>query len=115
MTIDKTIRTALAPFGYEVYHNTYTGTDDTYFVFNYDVVPDDYGNDSPEENTYLIQVHLYSLLTFNTISLAKQVKLALERAGFTYPEQTDASDEDNQHLVFECEGVEYIDRELVSV
>jgi hypothetical protein len=38
----------------------------------------------------------------------------LENAGFTYPEQVDASDEEGQHIVFEFEGVEYIDREVVS-
>jgi len=114
MTIDKTIRTALAPFDYACYHNTYTGTDETYFVFNYNVVPDDYSDDSPEYNRYLCQVHFYAPYTFNSITLAKQVKLLLENAGFTYPEQVDASDEEGQHIVFEFEGVEYIDREVVS-
>lgn len=114
MTIDKTIRTALAPFGYECYHNTYTGLDQTYFVFNYTVVPDDYSDDKPDYNRYICQVHFYAPFTFNSITLAKMVKVALENADFTYPEQTDASDEEGQHIVFEFEGIEYIDREVVS-
>lgn len=111
MTIDKTIITALSSFGYACYHNVYTGTDDTYFVMNYDVVPDDYSDDSPDYNRYLCQVHLYCPITMNTISIAKQIKLAIENGGFSYPEQTDASDEETQHLVFSFEGIEYIERE----
>lgn len=111
MTIDKTIRTALSPFEYACYRNTYTGTDETYFVFNYDVVPDAYYDDSPYYNKYLCQVHLYCPITTNTIVIAKNIKVALENAGFTYPEQVDASDEDGQHLVFEFDGIEYIERE----
>lgn len=110
MTVDKTIRTALEPFEYDAYHNTYTGLDEIYFVFNYNVVPDSYSDDEPEYNRYVCQVHLYAPMTYNSITIAKQVKLALENAGFTYPEQVDASDEDGQHLVFECEFVEYIER-----
>lgn len=111
MTIDKTIRTALSPFEYACYHNTYTGTDEVYFVFNYNVLPMAFSDDSPFYNQYLCQVHLYCPITMNTITLAKQIKIAIENAGFTYPEQEDASDEDNQHLVFEFEGVEYIERD----
>ena len=111
MTIDKIIRTALEEFGYACYHDVYTGEDETYFVFNYNVVPDAYSDDSPFYNRYLCQVHLFCPITLNTTSLAKRIKLALEDAGFTYPEQEDASDVDSQHLVFEFEAVEFIERD----
>ena len=114
MTMNDTIRTALSFYGllkYPCYANTYTGKDDTYFVFNYNVVPDDYGDDEPNHVRYLIQVHFYCPSTLNTIEIAKKVKLALEKAGLTYPEQVDASDEEGQHIVFECEGIEWIERE----
>lgn len=111
MTINEQIRAALEEFEYPCYHNVYTGEEQTYFVFNYTVIPDSYSDDSPEYNRYLCQVHLYSLITLNTITLSKRIKLALEEAGFTYPEQVDASDDDSQHIVFECVGVEYIERD----
>ena len=111
MTIDKTIITALSSFGYACYHDTYTGQDETYFVFNYGVAPSSYSDDRPDYNRYLCQVHLFCPITLNTVSLAKQIKLALEDADFTYPEQIDASDADSQHIVFEFEGCEYIERE----
>lgn len=113
MTINDAIRTALSYYGhfeYPCYANTYTGKDDTYFVFNYNVVPDSYGDDEPEYARYIIQVHFYCPMTLDTVEIAKKVRLALEKMGFTYPEQVDASDEEGQHIVFECEGIEYIER-----
>lgn len=111
MTIDKTIISALSLFNYACYHDTYTGTDETYFVFNYNVIPTAYSDDNPFYNRYSCQIHLYCPITMNTITLAKQIKLAIENAGFTYPNQENASDVDTQHLVFEFEGIEYIERD----
>lgn len=113
MTINKAIRFALSIFPYECYYNTYTGTDETYLVFNYTMVPDAYSDDEPEYNRYLCQVHFYAPFTFNSIAISQQIKQVLEDAGFTYPEQTDASDEEGQHIVFEFEGIEFIDRKMV--
>lgn len=111
MTIDKTIISALSEFGYPCYRDVYTGEDEIYFVFTYNVMPDAYSDDCPEYHDYMCQVHLWCPSTFNTISIAKRIKLSLENAGFTYPEQVDASDEDNQHLVFEFDAIEHIERE----
>ena len=111
MTIESRIRTALASFEHKVYPDTYNGSDKTYFVFNYNTIPDDFGCNQPQHERALIQVHLFCPHGFNSVQLRKDVKLALLHAGFTYPYTTNASDEDGQHWVFEFQVAEATDGE----
>lgn len=110
MSIESRIIVALAPLDYKVYPNNYDGADEIYFVFNYNTFGDDYGDNRPQHEKALIQVHLFCPHEFNSVQLRKSAKLALLYAGFTYPNMTDASGKEGQHWVFECEiaeGVEY--------
>ena len=109
MSIESRIKLALEPFEYKVYPDTYNGPDKTYFVFNYNTIPDDHGNNKPNHERALIQLHLFCPHGFNSVQLRKDVKMALLNAGFTYPFMTDAGDEDGQHWVFEFEATEVVD------
>lgn len=80
-----------------------------YCTFNYTETPDSFGDDAPGAVRYLCQIHLYAPWTpaagesNNTLAMRKALRRALTAAGFTAPSVTDASDEDGQHYVFECE------------
>lgn len=109
MSIESRIRTALASFEHKVYPDTYNGSDKTYFVFNYNTIPDDFGGNQPWHDRALVQVHLFCPHDLNTVQMRKDIKLALLGAGFTYPSMINASDADSQHWVFEFETVEAVD------
>ena len=111
MTVESRIRTALASFEHKVYPDTYNGSDKTYFIMNYNTIPDDFGCNQPQHERALIQVHLFCPHGFNSVQLRKDIKLALLGAGFTYPSMTNASDEDGQHWVFEFQVAEATDGE----
>jgi len=108
-TVNARVVNALAPTGYKVYTNSYTGGDDVYFVFLLDVVPDFFANDVVQYVINNFTLHLYCPLTMNTVALRKQIKSLLQDAGFTYPNEMDASDEHYQHIVFDFECEEYVD------
>jgi hypothetical protein len=106
VSIESKIKTALNSLGYKIYPGNYNGADETYFVFNHNTLPDDFGDNAPRHERALIQVHLFCPHGFNSVKTRKDAKLALLGAGFTYPNMTDASDKDGQHWVFETETAE---------
>ena len=69
---------------------------------------DAYGDDEPGWERWLAQVHLFAPPADNCIRRAAQTKRALFAAGFTWPSMVDASDEDGQHYVFECETAAWV-------
>ena len=56
-----------------------------------------------------MSVHFFAPLDGNYARRQRQTKQALHRAGFTWPRCVDASDQEGQHLVFECEIVEEVE------
>lgn len=108
-SVDKRLKSTLDPLGYEVAKNVYQGTDSTYIVFNYNTIPAHHGDDEPEFERYLIQVHLFAPVSFKAGSVVKQIKSALREAGFIYPTTEPAGDETGQHVVIETEWAEGID------
>ena len=106
MSVHSDIKAALAGLGYPVATNVYTGSAQTYFVITLNTLPADFADDEPQHLRNLIMLHLYAPHELNTVTLRKDVARALMGAGFTYPSITDASDEQIQHIVFECEGTE---------
>lgn len=110
-SINKRIVDALAFTGYKVYINTFTSTDDQYFVYLQNVYPELFANDNAQYGVNYIMLHFYCPVTQNTVRLRKQIKRALQVAGFTYPNEVDASDEHLQHIVFEFEVEEFLDGE----
>ncbi len=102
--IDADIRAAVASFSYPCAANEYAGTAETYFVFNYSVIPVDFSDDEPQHEKYLVQLHLVAPLTSDLAATRKLIRQAIQ-AAFMYPTETNVSDEKKQHFVFEFEGV----------
>lgn len=109
MSINQKIITALSGFGDPVSPTVYHGETEQYFVFNYSTMGTDFGDDAPQQEKYLVQVHFFCLLSLNSVGRAKQIKQKLFAAGFTWPTMANASDREGQHLVFECEAAEGVE------
>lgn len=109
-SIDSRIVDALSAFDLDIERSVYTGQNKKYFVFNYATVPDNFSDDAPEHERYLIQVHLFAPpFEKNINTMVKSVKIALYNAGFIFPESLDESDSNGRHIVFETEDAEGID------
>lgn len=89
--------------------DTYKGHDTEYIVFNYSMIPADFGDDDAGHYLALVQVHLYAPHEKNTVKLRRKISRRLVAAGFTRPSVTPASDERGQHYVFECEDAETVE------
>lgn len=110
MNINRILTTALNPIA-PTEADAYEGRKGVYITFNYDTVPDNFGDDEPEQERVSIQVHLYAPLGLDTLKKRQAVKKALHGAGFTWPRHTNASDKDGQHHVFECETAREADED----
>lgn len=77
-----------------------------YYTFTCDSVGDDFGDNRPGHERWLVGVHLFAPLSENCVRRVQETKQVLFAAGFTWPRLVDATDEDGQHYVFECETVE---------
>lgn len=105
MTVNQRIIAALKGFGMDVVVGVDTESRARCFTFNYDLLPTQFANNCPIYYRALIQIHLFLSLEENSVAMRRQVAEALAGAGFTWPEIVDASDEDGQHIVFECEVI----------
>lgn len=89
--------------------DTKKGNGAEYIVFNYSMIPADFGDDDAGHYLALVQVHLYAPHEKNTVKLRREISRRLVSAGFTRPSITPASDERGQHYVFECESAEAVE------
>lgn len=103
MTVDAALKNALDGFGFPVEKSVYMGKEKTYFTFNYATYGNNFADDAPQNETYLVQVHFFAPLGGNILKQVKNVKKALFNNDFTWAETTDATDENGRHIVFECE------------
>ena len=113
MNVNSLISTALQPLipnpditKPTVAFGTYKGASPTYINFNN--VNDQeliYADDEPQIDVTSIQVHLFIPRTLNHMTLKKQIRSKLFKAGFTYPVVTtlEENDTDKFHIIFECE------------
>jgi hypothetical protein len=114
VSVASEIAAAVAFTGYPVHQISYDGTATTYFVMNMDGIPDNFADDAPQHDRWLVQLHLFAPFTLNTTTIRRQIRNALHAAGYTYPSQVDASenaraaDGTEQHIVFEFEATEAI-------
>lgn len=114
MSVASDIAAAIAFTGYPVHQISYDGDAETYFVINMDGIPDNFADDAPQHDRWLVQLHLFAPFTLNTTAIRRQIRNALFEAGCTYPSQVDASentratDGTEQHIVFEFEVTEAI-------
>lgn len=81
-----------------------------YYTFSCESFGDDYGDDEPGCERCLVSVHLFAPLGESCLEQVRKTKGALFRAGFTWPRCTDATGQDGQHYVLECETVDFIEK-----
>ena len=103
MDIGEILRSVLDPIA-PTEADAYEGKKSVYITFNYNTIPDNFGDDEPEDERALIQVHLYAPIGWDTTKMRQAVKKAIHGAGMTWPRCINASDRDGQHHVFECEA-----------
>lgn len=87
----------------QIFPHVYTGTLLRYVVWNYSVLPAVWAEGQPHAARYLVQVHFYLPHKEDARAAILSISRALFDAGFTWPNLTDASDEEGQHWVMECE------------
>lgn len=104
MSVNSTVKAALDSVA-PVKADTYEGDEAVYITFGYASVPANFADDAPGHERYLLSVHLYAPIGYNTIKERKAIKKALAGIAETYPSMVNASDKEGQHLVFECELV----------
>lgn len=102
MTVDEAVVSALTNI-LPVYPNKYTGEQLEYIVYDYTVIPTVYADHAPRAARYLVNVHHYLPEKEDPTSKRIDISKALFDAGFTWPSITNASDDEGQHYVFECE------------
>ena len=100
--INKLLMDTLSPIA-PTSADVYDGGKSTYIVFNYNSIPDDFGDDAPGHEVFTVQVHLFCPLGINSLTLRREIKAAIHTVGFTWPAYINASDKDGQHHVFESE------------
>lgn len=91
MSVESRILSAIAFTGYPCESGKYTGTATTYFVMMIDARPTDFVNNAPRRVRYSIMLHLVAPITFDHTAVRKAIKDALFNAGFSYPDEIDAS------------------------
>lgn len=109
VSVEAQVKAALDVFGDPVEKSTlYAASGEgaaRYYVFSCNSLGDDFGDDGPGCERWLVSVHLFAPLWENCVRRVRETKRALFAAGFTWPRCTDASDENGQHYIFECEIV----------
>ena len=109
MTAAERIREALAMFGRPVVSSIYFGKEKEYFVFLFSVIPGMHSDDAPTIERYLTQLHYFCPHDVDCTQLRQEVKARIFAAGWTWPDEVNASDDTSQHYVFECELIGGID------
>ncbi len=109
MSLESRIKTALSSFGYPTYPDTYAGSEPIYFTFNHNTFGVGHGDNRPQHEIALIQVHFYCPTDFDSVAARKTIKRKLYEAGFGYADMTDASNAAGQHWVYEVDAAEGVD------
>lgn len=104
--VNKIVIDAVTPYVPACVYGSYTGTNTTYCYF---LLPKTEtllnGDDDAVIDSVPLQLHLFCPSTTNFITLRKQIKLALKKAGFTKPNVTCLFETDTKlnHIIFECD------------
>lgn len=107
MSLEERIKAAVSPIVPEFAADVYTGSADSYCVFNATEMPTAFGDNRPRAIRYLVQLHWYFPLRMDPIATKRALRGAIGGlGGCTWPSITDAGDRDGGHLVFEFEAVD---------
>lgn len=115
MSVEARIKAALDAFGDPVEKSVLYAaagkSPQRYYTFSCESTGESFGDDEPGCELWLVTVHLFAPLAMNCVRRVTDTKQALFAAGFTWPRYTDATDQDGQHMVFECETVDFEEAE----
>lgn len=109
MTTFEKIIAAIEPFGFPYAPDVYREKDARWFTYNY---TDDYGtyfsDDQPGVVIASVQVHLFLPIDDDFIDLKNKVRRSIFQQGFTFPEITVLTEDDEKlrHIIFECDTIE---------
>lgn len=113
VSMEARVKAALDPFGDPVEKSILDAEAQRcparYYAFSCSSFGADFGDDVPGCERCLVTVHFFAPLGENCIQRVRQTKRALFAAGFTWPQAVDATDQDGQHIVFECEAIDAIE------
>lgn len=104
MTLNEEIINAMMTLGFaqnDIAPTVYTGESLEYIVFNYNISPSAFGDDYAMDAEYDIQIHYVCPHSVNRISKRANIRRVIENTFGDYPTETNASDEDGQHFVYE--------------
>lgn len=110
--VEERICAAVRPIVPVIVPGTYSGPAPTYCTYNFFRSPEGFGDNRSRTAIAYIQVHLFTPggggqgAKKNPWPLARRLGRALEEAGFTAAEMSDASDDEYQHIVLEVEGLD---------
>ena len=111
MTAFAKLKEALLPLGIPLVTDFSGGDYDTYITINEagDAGRND-GDDEPGCNVLSVQVHLFLPLRQDYLSLKREIRKSIFRAGYTYPSVTVLTDAelDVRHIIFEADITENI-------
>lgn len=104
MTAFERIISAIEGFGYPYEPDVYTGSELRYFVYNYaDERGYLYADNTPTGVIASVQVHFFLPAKEDFIEIKNQIREALFRKGFTFPDVTVLKEGKKRHIVFECD------------
>lgn len=110
MSLNEDIRAVVTPIVKVCDPDYYGGEDETYCVFGYTEIPDNFGNNVPQAYRRLVDLHLYVPLMQDSRALRRKLRRAIIAVDtWTAPTINNASDETGQHYVFEFEAMGDID------
>ncbi len=102
MTINQIIIDAIGDI-VPVYPDWYGGDEKEYVTFLYSEIPVMNANNQPMFDRITTYIHLFAPLGKNVLALKAQIRKKLTMSGFTYPTTTNATNDDSQHFVMQCE------------
>lgn len=104
--INKLLIDTLKPICKNVYPDIYTGKETEYIVFLYEIRPDNFGDNVPFHLTYDVRIHYLAPLKKDVINIRKSIIRAISEIDWaTYPIETNATDDEGQHFVYDFEMI----------
>lgn len=104
MGVNQKIIETLTPICPVVVPDFYDGNAETYITFSkYADRATDHGDSRPVANTIYVHIYLFAPARNNILDLITHIRMALFRAGFSYPSIEHGAGKDIQHVIFDTE------------
>lgn len=104
MSVNEKIIKALKPLGITAKPDFAKGAEEEWCAFNFvDDRGGDFGDGKPGTTIVSVMIHYYMPADKNYRITKRNIRNALAKAGFSFPEVTVLREEEVRHIVFECE------------